>query len=135
MPIFSKTPKRKVVAVIDITSSSVGGALVESNEGCPIVILAAPKSPINFLFDVNLEASLRCTMNSLRLTVKKLKSLHPGKVDEVLCVFSSPWFSSKTKIITVTREKPFEVKKISSANLLKKRRKISSLAKKKTAYL
>ena len=133
MPIFSKTPKRKVVAVIDITSSSVGGALVESNEGCPIVILAAPKSPINFLFDVNLEASLRCTMNSLRLTVKKLKSLHPGKVDEVLCVFSSPWFSSKTKIITVTREKPFEVKKDFFSQLIEEEEKNFIVGKKENS--
>ena len=110
MTFFSKTPRKKVVAIIDITSSSVGGALAEINEGCPIAVLAAPRSPVNFLFDVSLEASLRCTADSLRLTAKKLKSLHPGKIDEVLCVFSSPWFSSKTKIITVTREKLFEVK-------------------------
>jgi len=110
MTFFSKIPRKKVVAVIDITSSSVGGALAESNEGCPITILAAPKSPVNFLFDVSLEASLRCTAESLRLTAKKLKNLYSGKIDEVLCVFSSPWFSSKTKIITVTREKPFEVR-------------------------
>jgi len=110
MSFFSKTPRKKVVAVIDITSSSVGGALVESNEGCPLAVLAAPRSPVNFLFDVSLEASLRCAANALRLTAEKLKNLHPGKIDEVLCVFSSPWFSSKTKIITVTREKPFEVR-------------------------
>ena len=108
MSFFSKIPRKKVVAVIDITGSSVGGALAESNEGCPIAILGAPKSPVNFLFDVSLEASLRCTAESLRLTAKKLKNLYSGKIDEVLCVFSSPWFSSKTKIITVTKEKPFE---------------------------
>jgi len=110
MTFFSKTSKSKVVAVIDITSSSVGGALVESNEGCPITILVVPKSPVNFLFDVNLEASLRCTADALRLTAKKLKNLYSGKIDEVLCVFSSPWFASKTKIITAAREKPFEIK-------------------------
>src|SRR3989344_8261861 len=110
MTFFNKTPKSKVVAVIDITSSSVGGELVESNEGCPVAVSAAPRSPVNFLFDVSLEASLRCTAESLRLTAKKLKNLYSGKIDEVLCVFSSPWFSSKTKIITVTREKPFELR-------------------------
>jgi len=110
MPFFNKTPRKKVIVVIDITSSSVGGALAESNEGCPITILAAPKSPVNFLFDVSLEASLRGTADSLRLTAKKLKNLYSGKIDEVLCVFSSPWFASKTKIITAAREKPFEIK-------------------------
>lgn len=110
MPFFHKTPKSKVVAVIDITSSSVGGALVESNEGCPIILLAVPKSPVNFLLDVSLEASLRCTADALRLTVKKLKNIYSGRIDEILCVFSSPWFASKTKIITLTREKPFEIK-------------------------
>ena len=49
MSFFKKPQKSKVVAVIDITSSSVGGALVESNENCPIIILPVPKSPVNFL--------------------------------------------------------------------------------------
>src|SRR3989338_11439991 len=110
MSFFSKTPRKKVIAVIDITGSSVGGTLAENNEGCPIAILAEPKSPVNFLFDVSLEASLRCTAESLRLTAKKLKNLYSGKIDEVLCVFSSPWFSSKTKIITTEKEKPFELR-------------------------
>lgn len=110
MPFFKKTSKRKVIAVIDITSLSVGGALMESNEGCPIVILVTPKSPVNFLFDVSLEASLRCTADPLRLTAKKLKNLYSGRIDEVLCVFSSPWFVSKTKIVTVTGKKQFEIK-------------------------
>ena len=84
---------------------------MESNEGCPITILAVPKSPVNFLIDVSLEASLRCTADALRLAAKKLKNIYSGRIDEVLCNFSSPWFASKTKIITVTKEKSFEVKK------------------------
>ena len=123
MSFFKKTPKSKVVAVIDITSSSVGGALVESNEGCPITILAVPKSPVNFLIDVSLEASLRCTADALRLTAKKLKNIYSGKIDEILCVFSSPWFSSKTKIVTVEKEKPFEIKNDFFTNLIEEEEK------------
>jgi len=123
MSFFSKTPRKRVVAIIDITGSSVGGALAESNESCPITILVAPKSPVNFLFDVSLEASLRGTANSLRLTAKKLKNLYSGKIDEVLCVFSSPWFVSKIKIITVTKEKPFEVRNNFFNKLIEKEEK------------
>lgn len=123
MPFFKKIPKSKVVAVIDITSSSVGGALVESNEGCPLTILAAPKKSVNFLFNVGFEASLRSTMDSLRFVAKELKNLYPGKIEQVLCVFSSPWFISQTKIITVTREKSFEVKKIFFSRLLEEEEK------------
>lgn len=111
MPFFNKTPKGKVVAVIDIASSYVGGAIIETGENRPVSILTAHiKKPVNFLFDVSLEASLRCTMDSLRFTAKELKKNYSGKIDEILCVFSSPWFASKIKIITVAREKPFEVK-------------------------
>lgn len=123
MPFFNKTPKNKVVAVIDITGSSVGGALVEINEGSPIAILATPRSPVNFLFDVSLDAYLRCTADSLRLTAKKLKDLNHGKIGEVLCVFSSPWFSSKTKIVTVEKEKSFEVKKDFFSQLIEEEEK------------
>lgn len=96
---------------------------MENNEGCPITILAVPKSPVNFLFDVSLDASLRCTADALRLTAKKMKSLYSGQIDEVLCVFSSPWFSSKTKIITLTRGKPFEIKKDFFSNLIEEEEK------------
>lgn len=130
MPFFKKKSKSKVIAVVDITSSSVGGALVENNEGCPITILAAPKTPVNFLFDVSLEASLRCTIDSLRVAIKKLKNLYPGKIDEVLCVFSSPWFSSEIKIITAEREKPFEVKNDFFSRLIEEEEKKFSAGKK-----
>lgn len=118
MPIFNKTPKSKVIAIIDITSSSVGGTLVESNNGRPVIVSEALRLPVNFLFDVSFEASLRCTMNSLRLTAKRLRDLYPGRIDDVLCVFSPPWFVSKTKIVTAARKKPFEIRNNFFSNLI-----------------
>ena len=133
MSFFNKTPKSKVIVVIDITSSSVGGALVEKNESRPIDILTVSRSPVNFLFDVSLDASLRCTADSLRLVAKKIKSIHPGKIDEILCVFSSPWFLSKTKIITVAKEKPFEIKNDFFNKLIEEKEKSFGSGKKENS--
>ena len=50
-----------------------------------------------------------------------------------MCVFSSPWFSSKTKIITVTREKPFEVKKDFFSQLIEEEEKNFIVGKKENS--
>jgi len=107
---FSKTKKNKVGIVIDFDYSSVGGLLFETKEGEKIRALISFRKAVNFLFDTNLNASLRCSVESLRFVTKELKKFHPGKIDFVVCVFSSPWFISKTKTVTVTMEKPFEIK-------------------------
>ena len=124
MSFFNKTSKSKVVAVIDITSSSVGGALIEINKNRPINILTALiKKPVNFLFDVNFDASLRCTIDSLRFVTKELRNFYSGRIDQVLCVFSSPWFISQTKMVSVIKEKSFEIKKDFFSKLIEEEEK------------
>jgi len=108
---FSKIKKNKVGIVIDFAGSSVGSVLFEEKEGEKPRLVFSFRKPVNFLFETDFNASLRCASESLRFVLKELKKFHLGKVDFIVCVFSSPWFASKTKTITVTAEKPFEVKK------------------------
>lgn len=111
MSFFSKTAKSKIIVVLDMASSSVGGALFEQNGDEPIKVLATTRRPVNFLLDINMDAGLRCAKESLSQVIDKLKEFHRGRVGGVLCVFSSPWFMSRTKTATVVGEKPFEIKK------------------------
>lgn len=120
---FGKTKKNKVGIVIDFGGSSVGGILFEIKEGEKMRMLVSFRKPVNFLFDADFNASLRCATDSLRFVAKELKMFYPGKVDFIVCVFSSPWFISKTKIITVTMEKPFEVKSEFFNNLIEEEEK------------
>jgi len=107
--IFGGKKKNNIVAVIDISSGSVGGAVFEREKNGKINILGAVRKPANFLPDISFEASWRCAMDALKQTLKKILEISPKGVDEVFCVFSSPWFVSRTKIINFVKEKPFEV--------------------------
>ena len=105
---FSKK-KEEVIAVLDIGSASVGGVIIkafpEQPERKPEIITTA-RVQVNFLLDVNFEAFWRCTRNALKKVVAQLSKHSP---DKILCVFSSPWFISQTRIIKVKREEPFEI--------------------------
>lgn len=120
---FEKTKKNKIGIVIDFAGSSFGGLLFEVKEGEKMRALVSFRKSFNFLFDVSFTASLRCAKDSFRFVMKDLKKFYPGRVDFVVCVFSSPWFISKTKTITVTMEKPFEVKKDFFDNLIEEEEK------------
>ena len=130
---FTKTKKNKVGIVIDFAGSSIGGILFEAKEGEKMRMLISFRKPVNFLFETDLNASLRCAGESLRFVIKELKKFYPREIDFVVCVFSSPWFVSHAKTIIVTAEKPFEVKNEFFNNLieeeekkLSKNRKINS---------
>ena len=127
---FNKTKKNKVGIVIDFAGSSIGGLLFETKEGEKMRILISFRKPVNFLFETDFNASLRCTGESLRFVTKELKKFYPGKIDFVVCVFSSPWFISQTKTVTVTTEKPFEVKNEFFNNLIEEEEKKLSKDKK-----
>lgn len=120
---FNKIKKNKVGVVVDFAGSSIGGLLIEIKEGEKTRALISFRKSFNFLFDTNFTASLRCAKESLRFVMKELKKFHSGKVDFVVCIFSSPWFVSQTKTITVTMEKPFEVKNDFFNNLIEEEEK------------
>lgn len=127
MSIFGKARKKKVIAVLDIASASVGGMLIEQNdenlssqfssqnnpdpENGRIKVISTVRKPVNFLFDVDFEASWRCTADALGKVINKLLRDFPSGPGAVLCVFSSLWFVSRVKIIGIRKEKSFEIKK------------------------
>ncbi len=95
--------------VLDVSSASVGGALVEIQGDKAIKILSKHRYHSNFLPDVDFEAFFRATENALTKVSDKIKKEFPVKIDGVLCVFGSPWFIAETKIIRVKRDLPFEI--------------------------
>lgn len=122
MSIFSKVKKKKVIAVLNIASAAVGGMLIEQNDKSshpqdglkndgPVKVISAVRKPVNFLFDVDLEASWRCSVDALRKVMTKLLKDFPKGPDAVLCVFSSPWFAPRIKTVNIRKEKSFEVKR------------------------
>lgn len=95
-------------AVIEIASDSIGGAVIYlPKEGLPKVVFSV-RNPVNFLLDVNFEAFWRSTRQALEKTIEDLHNFD-SKLDNILCVFLSPWFVSQTKIINISQETPFKI--------------------------
>lgn len=110
MSIFGGSKKNNIVVVLDISSGSIGCCTVETVFSGKPTILFSIRKPVNFLFDVSFEAFWRCAADALEKVLKLAKdnlvNRHP---DEVLCVFSSPWYVSRISAITISKEKPFEI--------------------------
>ncbi|MFC1625389.1 hypothetical protein ACFL1O_00745 [Patescibacteria group bacterium] len=115
MKSFSLKEKDSVVAVFDIGSSSIGGLLFKQGEKLP-QILCSIRKEINFLNEKNSSKLRRDLCKTITSVADYLKTKSSEKSDYALCVFSSPWYISQTKIIKVQRDMPFEI----NQNLIKK---------------
>ncbi|NOY35897.1 MAG: hypothetical protein GXP44_03225, partial [bacterium] len=112
MPLFDFGKKKEeIIAVFDIGSDSVGGMIIKINSESDPEIIASVRNPVNFLFDINFPAFWRCARNAVKKTASQLLKFSPVPPDRVLCVFSSPWFISQTRIISVRKNEPFEISK------------------------
>ncbi|MBX4198371.1 hypothetical protein KW782_03495 [Candidatus Parcubacteria bacterium] len=110
--LFNK-PDEEIVAVFDIGNGSIGCAIVRLSPHGKPTVLYNHRQPMAFLQHVTSERLLD-TM------VKLLKSVsqHVGKevwpqyrrqVRRAFCFFSSPWYMSQTRVLTIEKEKPFTV--------------------------
>lgn len=129
MALFRKNKNDKVVVILDIGSASVGAAAVSIGTGKKLEVISWTRKPVNFLFDINLDASLRCTLSAVSQSLKKvygefIRSDNFKKPDYVLCVFSSPWFISQTKEVSRKESAPFEVSSEALGKILEEEGKI-----------
>ncbi len=120
---FGKKKKGKVVAVLEIADSSIGEMMFYQDKDGRPEIISCRRTPVNFLLEVSYEAFWRCVRDAVKKTIEKMFNDYPAGPDAVLCVFSSPWFVSQTKIINIEREKPFKVDRDFFEKLLKAERK------------
>lgn len=121
--IFSSQKKERVVAIFDIGSGSVGGALVKipaNNQGIPVIIKSVPNNEIKFSKDLNFNSLLKNMTSALYLTAHSLYLKKSGAPDEIFCFMSSPWYLSETRIIKMTRDKPFLFNKRLATDLINK---------------
>lgn len=124
MGFFTKSKnKEKTIAIFDIGSGSVGGAIVRipvEGEGKPS-ILKSVRTEIDYnkyklksnLFTKNMLKTLNSTANSLY-------NSKGGAPDEIVCVVASPWYSSETRIVRMKKETPFIFTEKIAEELLKK---------------
>ncbi len=121
---FGKNKKEEIVAVLSIGSASVGGMIIRARKDAPPEILTSVRVPVNFLLNVNFQAFWRSTRGSLEKVISQLMKDSPQKPNRVFCAFSSPWFISQTRIISVKRSEPFEITESFFDKLIKNEIKI-----------
>lgn len=106
-----------VGVVFDIGSASVGAALVLLRPGAKPHILYNTRRHMVFQDEFNFDrffTSMLGALSSVAHDVERNGLSHltfpkgvPRRVNRILCTYSSPWYLSETRIITLKKEKPF----------------------------
>lgn len=124
----TKKNKYKTVAIFDIGSGSVGGAIVEipTNISFLPVITSSFRIDIKTRSDSSFTEFMGSMLKSLDYISHKLLHEKAGRPEEVFCVLSSPWYISETRTIKLDRSIPFIFKRNVADKLLQK--ELSSLA-------
>jgi hypothetical protein len=103
--LFSSTPKKeRLVAVFDIGSGSVGGAIVsldkEEKESIPRIIASTRLNIESKSYpDTNFEAFAKEMLFTLEQTARDLFNFKKGAPEEIFCMLASPWYDSEIRNI------------------------------------
>lgn len=117
---FFQNKKEKIVAILDIGSASVGGALVTLKEGEMPKVLFSTREDMVFQSDLNLERFTASMLSSLERVLNKMENSGEEKPHTFFCVLSSLWYESETKIIKTGKDKTFIVTPEMIDELIKK---------------
>jgi cell division ATPase FtsA len=124
MSFLFKSKKEKLIAIFDIGSGSVGGALARisnDNKKKPEILKITQTNEIKFIKGKNdLSYFLSSMIESLSKTALDLCDKKIGSPDEIYCVLASPWYLSKTKVIRVERKDSFTFTKRLADDLISK---------------
>lgn len=120
--LFNTKKKEKLIAIFDIGSGSVGGALVRipSDEGSLPIIIKTTRTDIVNRKDVNFNLFLKDMSLALGFASRALYNSKLGAPDEIVCVLASPWYISETRSIKFSKEHSFVFSKKILDGLLEK---------------
>ncbi|MCE9517651.1 hypothetical protein K8Q96_01455 [Candidatus Nomurabacteria bacterium] len=105
----SSTKKERTVAIFDIGSGSVGGAIARiplDSNGMPTIIKGT-RTEIAFRENLDFNTFLSDMLKALSNTAKILVESKVGAVDEIVCTLASPWYISETRTIKKSRSSSF----------------------------
>jgi hypothetical protein len=105
----SSNKKERLVAIFDIGSGSVGGAMtIVPSEGNGIpTILKSVRTEVSYHDELDFNLFLNDMLKALNSTAEALYKSKLGAPDEIVCVLASPWYFSETRIIKMTRDHSF----------------------------
>jgi AMP phosphorylase len=107
---FSKPQKKeKIVAIFDIGSGSIGGAIVRipnTNKSIPTIIKSV-RTEIAYHDELDFNLFLKDMLVALKTTANGLYDAKLGAPDEIVCILASPWYLSETRIVKMSRDHSF----------------------------
>jgi hypothetical protein len=128
-----KKAESETALIFDIGNGSIGAAIVSFPKGGTPLILYTHREPLTFLSEVSTERLLDSMLKLLKavaFSVQKEGIAHIHKnffssfsIKHTYCIFSSPWYVSHTKVIKVTKDKPFVLSKESIDAIMAKEEK------------
>lgn len=122
--------------VLDIRSSSVGAALlVQKPNSEPLIKYTLRKNIYfenrqkDFEFVDRVMLTLEQVLDKVTTTglVKVTEKLESHKIDEVMCVFASPWYKSQIKNFKIKKNEPVKFTKKLLDNFIKQKREIEEI--------
>ena len=121
------------VIIFDIRSGSIGAALITFKTGGVPTVLHSIRTPISFQKEIRPDLFLKRMLGTLEGVALELEQkgiakldrglFGPKKIGQILCVFSSPWYTSQNKILTIERKKSFTVSTDFIGKMLSKAKK------------
>ena len=118
---------QQYIAIFDIGSGSVGGALVQipSDQKKLPTIIKSTRVDIVEREELDFNLFLKDMILALGFAVRNIYQSKLGAPDEIVCVLASPWYISETRLIKLAKEHSFTFTKKVVDDLLDK--EISSL--------
>lgn len=134
MDFLFSSKKEKLVAIFDIGSGSVGGALVkmpQNKKNLPVIIKSTRVDIVD-REEIDFDLFLKDMILALGFASRNLYESKLGAPDEIFCVLASPWYISETRLIKMSKEHSFTfTKKIVDELLNKEISSLNSLYKSK----
>lgn len=116
---FKKQNKASTAVIFDIGSGHIGASLVLMSPKEVPQIVYSIRTPMVFQKHIDFDRFLGGMLKTLQeigsnlqkngIPILRTVGFKSKKIDSVMCVFSSPWYISQTRIIKFEKKKPFLV--------------------------
>lgn len=105
--------KKENILIFDIGSASVGGAVVTLEKDEKPTVVFSTRSQMAFQEELDFKHFVHSMLTVLLNVGMELRSggipKIEGGIDRVLCVLSSPWYISQTKVFDINKDKSFKI--------------------------
>lgn len=105
----STNSKKRTIAIFDIGSGSVGGAILElpnASDKNP-TILTSSRTDITVHNELTFKIFVEDMLSALSESAEAIHKSKAGAPEAIICSLASPWYISETRIVHMSREHSF----------------------------